>query len=72
MNSHQKVPTSQAVAKVALRRKIEASLNRLEHQLLITRNGDQYVFLTNEEKEIENAILYAFEKFGCFFVFVFL
>lgn len=42
--------------KVALRRKIEASLNRLEHQLLITRNGDQYVFLTNEEKEIEQEI----------------
>lgn len=36
--------------KVALRSKIEASLNRLENQLLITRNGDQYVFLTNEEK----------------------
>ena len=42
--------------KVALRSKIEASLNRLENQLLITRNGDQYVFLTNEEKEIEQEI----------------
>lgn len=42
--------------KIELRRKIEASLNRLENQLLITRNGDQYVFLTNEEKEIEQEI----------------
>jgi hypothetical protein len=42
--------------KVALRRQIEDSLNRLERQLLIARNGDEFNFLTNEEKEIENEI----------------
>jgi hypothetical protein len=42
--------------KVALRQQIEESLNRLERQLLIARNGDEFIFLTNEEKEIENEI----------------
>lgn len=42
--------------KVALRKRIEASLQRLENQLLIARNGDEYVFLTNEEKEVEQEI----------------
>src|SRR5690606_35917659 len=42
--------------KIALRKQIEESLNRLERQLLIARNGDEYLFLTNEEKEIENEI----------------
>ncbi len=42
--------------KIALRKKIEESLNRLERQLLIARNGDEFIFLTNEEKEIENEI----------------
>lgn len=42
--------------KLALRRQIEDSLNRLERQLLIARNGDEFIFLTNEEKEIENEI----------------
>jgi hypothetical protein len=42
--------------KIALRKQIEESLNRLERQLLIARNGDEFVFLTNEEKEIENEI----------------
>ncbi len=42
--------------KVALKRRIEASLHRLENQLLIARNGDEYVFLTNEEKEVEQEI----------------
>ncbi len=44
--------------KITLRQHIEASLNRLERQMLIARNGDEYVFLTNEEKEIENEILH--------------
>ena len=39
-----------------LRKDIESSLVRLENQLLIARNGDEYNFLTNEEKEIENEI----------------
>lgn len=42
--------------KVALRRQIEASLNRLESEMLISRIEDKFVFLTNEEKEIENEI----------------
>lgn len=42
--------------KVALKKRIEASLHRLENQLLIARNGDEYVFLTNEEKEVEQEI----------------
>ena len=42
--------------KVALKSRIEASLNRLENQLLITRNGDEYVFLTDDEKAIEQEI----------------
>jgi hypothetical protein len=44
--------------RIALRKQIEESLNRLERQMLIARNGDEFVFLTNEEKEIENEILH--------------
>jgi len=42
--------------KITLKKDIEDSLNRLERQLLIARNADEYLFLTNEEKEIENEI----------------
>lgn len=42
--------------KINLRQSIEGSLNRLERQVLIARNGDEFVFLTNEEKEMENEI----------------
>lgn len=42
--------------KITLRQIIEESLNRLERQLLIARNGDEFIFLTNEEKEIEKEI----------------
>lgn len=42
--------------KIALKKNIEDSLNRLERQLLIARNGDEFIFLTNEEKEIQNEI----------------
>ncbi len=44
------------VDKISLRKQIEESLNRLERQLMISRNGDEFIFLTNEEKEIENEI----------------
>ena len=44
------------IDKLVLRRQIEGAVNRLEQQMLIARNGDEYVFLTNEEKEIENEI----------------
>ncbi|KPM01483.1 BREX system P-loop protein BrxC [Vibrio splendidus] len=42
--------------KITLRKDIEQSLNRLEREMLIARNNDEYAFLTNEEKEIQNEI----------------
>ena len=42
--------------RVALRRQIEESLQRLEKETLINRNGDNYVFLTNEERDINREI----------------
>ncbi|WP_434526838.1 BREX system P-loop protein BrxC [Photorhabdus asymbiotica] len=42
--------------KITLRRQLENSLQCLENQRLIARSGDEYLFLTNEEKEIENEI----------------
>ena len=38
--------------RLALREKIEKSLERLEGETLISRNGDLYFFLTNEERDI--------------------
>ena len=40
----------------ALRKDIQDALNVLEQQTYIERNGDQYEFLTNEEKDIEQEI----------------
>jgi len=42
--------------KLALRKKIEGSLERLEGETLIARNGDLYFFLTNEERDIGREI----------------
>lgn len=42
--------------RLALRKKIEASLSRLESETLIARNGDLYFFLTNEERDIGREI----------------
>ena len=42
--------------RLALRRRIEASLGRLESQTLVGRNGDLYFFLTNEERDIGREI----------------
>ena len=42
--------------RLALRRQIEASLARLESETLIARNGDLYLFLTNEERDIGREI----------------
>lgn len=39
-----------------LRIKITDSLDTLENNLLISRQNDEYIFLTNEEKEIEKEI----------------
>ena len=42
--------------RLALRKRIEASLARLEGETLIARNGDLYFFLTNEERDIGREI----------------
>lgn len=42
--------------KLALKRQIEASLNRLERQNLVNRNGDLWFFLTNEERDVSQEI----------------
>lgn len=42
--------------RIALKKQIEASLARLEKQTLISRNGDLYYFLTNEERDIGREI----------------
>lgn len=38
--------------RIALTRRIQDSLLRLENQSMVSRNGDEYAFLTNEEKDI--------------------
>lgn len=42
--------------RLELRRKIEASLQRLEKETLVNRNGEDYFFLTNEERDISREI----------------
>ncbi len=42
--------------RLALRQKIEESLQRLEKETLINRSGDNYFFLTNEERDISREI----------------
>ena len=42
--------------RLALRRQIEESLGRLEKETLISRNGENYFFLTNEERAINKEI----------------
>ena len=42
--------------KLALRQRIEESLQRLEKESLITRNGDEFLFLTNEERDVSQKI----------------
>lgn len=42
--------------RIPLKRKIEESLGRLEKETLISRNGDLYFFLTNEERDINREI----------------
>lgn len=42
--------------KLLLRQKVEKSLQRLEKESLITRNGDDFLFLTNEERDITRKI----------------
>jgi hypothetical protein len=42
--------------KLALKRKVQDSLNRLEQQRLVSRNGDLWFFLTNEERDVAREI----------------
>lgn len=42
--------------RLALRKTIEASLQRLERETLINRSGDTYFFLTSEERDINREI----------------
>ena len=42
--------------RLELRRKVEASLQRLEGQTLVNRNGEDFFFLTNEERDISREI----------------
>ena len=42
--------------RLALRRRIEDSLQRLEKETLINRSGDNYFFLTNEERDISREV----------------
>lgn len=42
--------------KIALKRKVQESLTRLENQRLVSRNGDLWYFLTNEERDVAREI----------------
>lgn len=42
--------------RIALRKKVEEALVHLIGQTLVQKNGDEYLFLTNEEQEINRAI----------------
>jgi hypothetical protein len=42
--------------KLSLKRKIQESLVRLEQQRLVSRNGDLWFFLTNEERDVAREI----------------
>lgn len=42
--------------RMALKEKVEEALKRLIRQTLVQKNGDIYIFLTNEEQEINRAI----------------
>ena len=42
--------------RIEVRSKIEESLKKLIKETLVQKNGEMYIFLTNEEQEINNAI----------------
>jgi len=44
------------VDRLSLHRRIEESLQRLESETLINRSGDNYFFLTNEERDVSREI----------------
>jgi hypothetical protein len=42
--------------KIELKKKIEASLDRLVRETLIQKNGNEFIFLTNEEQDVNKEI----------------
>ncbi|MDI6705674.1 MAG: BREX system P-loop protein BrxC [Bacillota bacterium] len=42
--------------KLTLKKQIDSALRRLEKETLIQKNGDRYIFLTNEEQDINKEI----------------
>ena len=42
--------------RIAIRRALEDALHRLEGETLVSRNGDQYFFLTDEERDVKKEI----------------
>lgn len=42
--------------RIEIRKKVEESLKKLIKETLVQKNGEIYIFLTNEEQEINNAI----------------
>ena len=42
--------------KITLRKRVEESVQRLERETLVTRSGDEFLFLTNEERDITRKI----------------
>ncbi|WP_010632733.1 BREX system P-loop protein BrxC [Sporolactobacillus vineae] len=42
--------------KIDLKKKISVSLGRLIHETLVQRNGEEYVFLTNDEQDVNKEI----------------
>lgn len=42
--------------KIEAKKMVDASLRRLEEQKLIIKNGDQFIFLTNEEQDVNREI----------------
>jgi len=42
--------------KIELKKRLDESLKRLEKERLIIKNGDEYIFLTNEEQDVNREI----------------
>lgn len=42
--------------RMEIQKKVESALNVLVNQMLVQKNGDNYIFLTNEEQEINKSI----------------
>jgi hypothetical protein len=42
--------------KIGAKKRIDESLRRLDHEKLIIKNGEQYIFLTNEEQDVNREI----------------